>query len=163
MFSFNTASKEGTIKRAVEFSRLLKAGDRVALSGNLGSGKTHFVKGAVKGWGGNYKTVQSPTFNLVKTYEEAKWIIYHFDLYRLKDFDELERTGYSEMISDPRALSFVEWPEMVAETWKDFDYAVKFFHKGGNKRMILVYRRKIGNAKSRHLKKSGSTRKAGAK
>jgi tRNA threonylcarbamoyl adenosine modification protein YjeE len=139
LYTAETASKDATIRQAEKFSLILKAGDIVALSGNLGAGKTHFVKGIVKGAGGSPKKVQSPTFNLVKTYETSKGFVHHFDFYRLKGFDELERTGYRELISDSGALSVVEWPEIVSETWQDFNYAVRLENNGENRRKITVY------------------------
>jgi tRNA threonylcarbamoyladenosine biosynthesis protein TsaE len=156
LYTVETASKDGTIMQAERFSRSLKAGDMVALSGNLGAGKTHFVKGIVKGAGGSPKKVQSPTFNLIRTYETSIGFVHHFDFYRLKGFDELGRTGYRELISESGALCVVEWPEIVRETWPDFNYAVRLENSGENRRKITVYVKNNGIGKT-----AGKSRKGG--
>lgn len=158
IYTVETASKDGTIRQAEKLSLSLKAGDIVALSGNLGAGKTHFVKGIVKGAGGSPEKVLSPTFNLIKTYETSLGFVHHFDFYRLKGFDELERTGYRELISESGALSVVEWPEIVREIWPDFNYAVRLENVGENRRKITVYGKNKGIRKT-----AGKSGKGGEK
>ena len=143
MYGIKSASKQATIRAAKEFSGILRPGDMIALCGGLGSGKTHFVKWLVAGLGGNASDVQSPTFNLIKRYRAADGVIYHFDFYRLKGFEELENTGYREIISDPETIAAVEWPEVARQTWTDFNFAVRLEHSGGNERKLTVYRAKI--------------------
>jgi tRNA threonylcarbamoyladenosine biosynthesis protein TsaE len=143
MYVVKSASKQATIKAAKEFAGVLRPGDRIALCGSLGAGKTHFVKGLVAGRGGNANDVQSPTFNLIKQYSAADGIIYHFDLYRLRGFEELENTGYREIISDPEAIAAVEWPEIAEQIWTDFNFAVRLEHRGGNERRLTMYSLKI--------------------
>lgn len=89
----------------------------IALSGNLGAGKTTFAQGVAKALGVE-ETVTSPTFVIEKVYELTgqKWThLIHIDAYRLKDAHELEVLGWHEMASEPTNLILIEWPEMVAE------------------------------------------------
>jgi tRNA threonylcarbamoyladenosine biosynthesis protein TsaE len=127
---------------ARSFAGRLNPGDVTGLSGGLGAGKTHFVKGAAGFFGFKPEAVVSPTFNLVKEHKKAGKSLYHFDLYRLKNAEELEKTGYWEYISDENAVTFIEWPDRIKETWKDYEWVVELKHKGKNKRQINIYKKK---------------------
>lgn len=89
----------------------------VALSGDLGSGKTAFVKAVAKTLGVT-ETVSSPTFVIMKYYQ-LKTIDYrlliHIDAYRLKNGAELLRLRFDELLDDPQNIIFIEWPEHVAD------------------------------------------------
>jgi len=84
------------------------------LHGNLGAGKTTWVKYMVSHLGGDAYQVDSPTFSLVNTYEVSGSQIHHFDLYRLESLEEIEDIGFMEYI-DSGNLCIVEWPEKIAE------------------------------------------------
>jgi tRNA threonylcarbamoyladenosine biosynthesis protein TsaE len=151
--TFTSNSAKDTIAAAKEFAKKLKPGDVVALSGDLGAGKTHFVKGAAKAFGIVPKEVVSPTFGILKRYISKAKILYHFDFYRLKDLTELEKTGYRECIINEDAFIFIEWPEIIPETWRDFTHVVSIKHKGADSRGIVFYEKKnIGE--NRAVKKS---------
>lgn len=102
-----STSVESTWQLASTLAPLLRAGDVILLSGDLGAGKTHFVQGVAKGLGID-GVVSSPTFNIMVSYEGTALPLYHFDLYRLEDSQELEDVGYFEILEGPGA-SFVEW------------------------------------------------------
>jgi tRNA threonylcarbamoyladenosine biosynthesis protein TsaE len=84
------------------------------LHGNLGAGKTTWVKYLVSHLGGDARQVDSPTFSIVNTYEVNGTQIHHFDLYRLESLEEIEDIGFMEYI-DSGNLCIVEWPEKIAE------------------------------------------------
>ncbi|PCJ63770.1 MAG: tRNA (adenosine(37)-N6)-threonylcarbamoyltransferase complex ATPase subunit type 1 TsaE [Bacteroidetes bacterium] len=84
------------------------------LKGDLGSGKTTFVKEFVQYLGGEGVHVDSPTFSIVNTYDFTGKIIHHFDLYRLESLEEIEDIGFMEYI-DSGNTCFIEWPEKIAE------------------------------------------------
>lgn len=84
------------------------------LHGNLGAGKTTWVKYLVSHLGGDARQVDSPTFSIVNTYEVNGTPIHHFDLYRLESLEEIEDIGFMEYI-DSGNLCIIEWPEKIAE------------------------------------------------
>ena len=108
---FSSRSLEETLSFAKNYSAKLKPGAVLALTGDLGSGKTTFIKGLAAGLGlKDADEVKSPTFALMHVYQ-ARFPIYHFDLYRLDSAKEVEEIGFEEFINDPKAISCVEWAE----------------------------------------------------
>ena len=93
------------------FKSHLKGNEILLLSGELGAGKTEFVKALAALYG--ISNVTSPTFALHRSLQSGKQIIDHFDLYRLENADELESTGFWEILQSP-SLVVVEWPDQVA-------------------------------------------------
>lgn len=106
-----TNSPQETIEFAKSFARGLKPGTVLCLEGQLGSGKTTFIKGLAEGLGLKHpEQVKSPTFVLMHIYK-AKVPLYHFDCYRLDSLEELENIGFVDFVNDPHAISCVEWAE----------------------------------------------------
>jgi tRNA threonylcarbamoyladenosine biosynthesis protein TsaE len=108
----NIYSEEETIELAASFALQLNEGDIIILNGNLGAGKTFFIKNAVKALGGN--NVNSPTFALINEYE-SKFKIYHFDFYRINEIVELYDIGFNDYLNDPEAIIFIEWGDLYPE------------------------------------------------
>jgi tRNA threonylcarbamoyladenosine biosynthesis protein TsaE len=109
--TFLSHSAAETIQYARTLAAKLKPGDVLALTGDLGSGKTTFIKGIAAGLGlADTDQVKSPTFALMHIYP-SKIKLYHFDLYRLEKESELHDIGFEEYVNDPSAISCVEWAE----------------------------------------------------
>ncbi|MCX7880580.1 MAG: tRNA (adenosine(37)-N6)-threonylcarbamoyltransferase complex ATPase subunit type 1 TsaE [Ignavibacteria bacterium] len=126
MERYNSKSEEETKQIAFEFSKRLKIGDLVALVGELGTGKTLFIRGV-----GNYfkinEIVTSPSFTIINLYnglfESKSFNIYHIDLYRIKNINEIIDLGFSEIIASPNSIFFIEWAE------KAFDLITPPYYK----------------------------------
>lgn len=106
-----TRSEEETVAVAREFASTLSAGDVVLLSGNLGAGKTAFVRGLAEGLGIDPDDVSSPTFTIVHEYRGGRLALYHADLYRLERA-ATEDIGLEEMGVKDGVLA-VEWPDRL--------------------------------------------------
>ena len=110
-----TNSPQETINFAKGFAAGLKPGTVLCLEGQLGSGKTTFIKGLAEGLGLKHpEQVKSPTFVLMHVYK-AKTPLYHFDCYRLNSLEELENIGFQDFTSDPHTISCGEWAKKAKE------------------------------------------------
>jgi len=103
---------EATEAFAAWLAPRLKAGDLIALQGELGAGKSAFARAILKALGVP-DDVPSPTFTLVQQYETPSFPVYHFDLYRLKSKEELEEIGWDDAVAT--GLVLAEWPERAEE------------------------------------------------
>lgn len=133
-------SESETIAFAEKLVKVFPKGTIITLRGDLGAGKTHFVKGLALGVGSK-ALVTSPTFTILNVYEEGKLPIYHFDMYRLSSKEEAEELGFNEYF-DPATLdgiSVVEWPERVEGLITTPHIAIEIV-KGENERVIYVGR-----------------------
>ena len=129
-------SEKETIRLGEQLAKSLKPGDIVCLSGDLGSGKTTFVKGLAKGLKVKAAKVNSPTFVLLNIYQ-GKWPMFHFDLYRIDKIQELASMGYDEFFYDD-GVAVVEWAEKLGVLIPKEYIGVKLAHRGDNQRSITV-------------------------
>ena len=108
----------------------LKKGDVVAYFGPMGMGKTAFTHGLAEGMGINESLVSSPTFALVHEYRGNGRVLYHFDMYRITDWDSLYSTGYFDYLDSGENIA-VEWSENIENALPD-EYIRVEFKKGKN-------------------------------
>ncbi|MBQ2696395.1 MAG: tRNA (adenosine(37)-N6)-threonylcarbamoyltransferase complex ATPase subunit type 1 TsaE [Clostridia bacterium] len=108
-----TQSEAETYELAEKLAMQLSPGQVICLRGDLGVGKTVFAKGLCSALGVE-EHVSSPTFTLVNEYDGVKGKIYHFDLYRIEDPDELYEIGFEEFVGG-EGLAIIEWPERAEE------------------------------------------------
>ena len=111
---YRTQSVAETEEVAGGLARTLVGGECIALEGNLGAGKTQFVRGLVKGLGGTGRAVSSPTFVLLNVYEHARLTVYHLDAYRVSGAEDLEAIGFTELL-DQGGVVVVEWASRVRD------------------------------------------------
>ncbi|MFO8098213.1 MAG: tRNA (adenosine(37)-N6)-threonylcarbamoyltransferase complex ATPase subunit type 1 TsaE [Salinibacter sp.] len=107
-----TDSVEETAALGARLAERLGPGAVVALYGDLGTGKTHLVKGIAEGLGLDPATVRSPTFTILHTYDTGERPLHHFDAYRVQTPDEFVELGFSDYVHGP-GLTVIEWADRV--------------------------------------------------
>jgi tRNA threonylcarbamoyladenosine biosynthesis protein TsaE len=112
---FDSNSVADTERIAADLARRFRGGECVALNGDLGAGKTQFVRGLVAALGGEARQVSSPTFVLMHIYDGERLRVYHLDAYRVSGADDFEGIGFSELIDDRDAVVVVEWADKVVD------------------------------------------------
>lgn len=110
---FESEAPEATLSLAEAFSKELCPGDIVCLNGELGVGKTVFTKGLAKGLGVT-EDVVSPTFTILQEYRSGRMPLFHFDVYRIEDPDEMNEIGFEEYFFGD-GVTVVEWSALIAE------------------------------------------------
>lgn len=107
----NTNSVEETMEIGRKIGQHITRGVTVCLTGDLGTGKTHFAKGFAEGLGIT-DTITSPTFTIVNEYHEGRIPFYHFDVYRVNDIDEILQVGFEEYVYG-NGVTLIEWADMI--------------------------------------------------
>ncbi|MBC8522763.1 tRNA (adenosine(37)-N6)-threonylcarbamoyltransferase complex ATPase subunit type 1 TsaE [PVC group bacterium] len=109
-----TKSEEETRLIAANFASSITPPAIIALEGELGAGKTCFVRGLCDGLGGDPRQVNSPTFVIMQEYEISLDLrLVHIDAYRLSSEDDLHEIGWEELLEDSRAIIAIEWPSRI--------------------------------------------------
>ena len=114
---YETHSPEETIKIAYEMALCAKAGDILTLEGDLGVGKTLFASGFAKGLEID-EPISSPTFTIVQEYEDGRLPLYHFDVYRIGDPEEMDEVGFDDYLNGG-GICLIEWADLIEELIPD--------------------------------------------
>ena len=123
---------------AAEIASLLKPGDVLALYGEMGAGKTAFVRGLVKALCPEcLPLVHSPTFAIVNEYEGDTLTVYHYDLYRIADEDDLYSTGYFDRLGG-KGIVVTEWSELIDGAIPADAYRLKIEKAGETERKFVL-------------------------
>jgi tRNA threonylcarbamoyladenosine biosynthesis protein TsaE len=130
-----TGSPEETEALAAELARRLVAGDVVTVSGELGSGKTTFVRGACAALGVRER-VTSPTYTIGHRYHGERGTVSHLDLYRFEGVSQAEWGDLEPYFDD--AIAFVEWPEAGVDVLPPARFAVRLSHAAQARRTVSV-------------------------
>ena len=125
-----------TKKFATDVAQTLKKGDVIALVGDLGTGKTTLSKYIAEALGIT-ETITSPTFTIVQEYHSGRLPLYHFDVYRVDDIEEMYRIGYEEYFYG-EGVCIVEWADIVEEIIPE--YAKVIFIEYGEDERERLYR-----------------------
>lgn len=141
---YRSSSPEETEKIGEKLSESLKQGDLVALVGELGGGKTRFVRGIAKGLGSR-GFVKSPSFTIVNVYEGGRLPLYHIDLYRIGGAAEFESAGLDELIYG-HGISVIEWADKAPEIFHECRIIVSFSYAGEFEREIEIRLKGAGKA-----------------
>lgn len=127
------ADERATLAFAARLLPCLSGAPLVFLQGQLGAGKTTLVRGILRALG-HEGPVKSPTYTLLEPYEVDGRTVYHFDLYRIGDSEELDFIGMDELL-DADAIKLVEWPEQGAGRLPEADVTIRMSLEGEGRRI----------------------------
>lgn len=136
---FDVNSIEETTALGLSLGKMLNSGDIICLTGDLGTGKTHITKGIAQGLCID-EYITSPTFTIVNEYDSGRLKLYHFDVYRISDPDEIYAIGFDDYIFSD-AVSIIEWANYIEEILpKEYIHILieKDLSKGENFRKITI-------------------------
>jgi len=171
---FRSESEAQTRAIAAALARGLRAGDLVALEGELGAGKTCFVRGLAEGLGLDSSQVASPTFVIVHEYERANpgphdasdrrdlAALVHVDAYRLTGADELETIGFADIVQARDSIIAIEWPSRVEAGLPPARITVSLRATGAQERSIRIATSEAMGDRLQGLRPIGGTAAAGA-
>ena len=140
--NYDLKDESETLRLAESMASHLSPGMNLYLKGELGSGKTTFVRGVLRGLGYQDK-VKSPTYTLVEPYSLEKFTIHHFDLYRFKNDTEWDEAGFREYFNNT-SICLVEWPEKVGHILPKPDISIELSHTSYGRHLHLISYTSIG-------------------
>lgn len=132
-----SSSVDETIQAGFEFAKQIEPGQVICLDGDLGAGKTHFVKGVASYFGINPNKVNSPTYTLINEYS-GDLPVYHFDCYRLEHEDEALEIGAEEYFYGD-GVCLIEWPGKIPSLIPEDATWIKISHLKGFQRKIHIH------------------------
>jgi len=157
----STFSEQETLSLAKSFAQRLQRGDVVALWGELGTGKTRFVKGVCEAFGAS-RHVSSPSFVILNRYQGKgrdgnELFVYHLDLYRVKSAEEIFDLGYEEFVYGD-GITLVEWAEQLGDLLPKARYDVRLAYGDADSARKILIERSGDTVSAGNNRKAGSTR-----
>ena len=137
LFPVTTDSTEETQALGVRLAEMLDTGTVVALYGDLGTGKTHLVKGIAEGLSLDPTAVRSPTFTILQIHDDGERPLYHFDAYRVQTPDEFRELGFEEYVHGP-GLTCIEWADRVADLLPPNTLHLRCTHEAPTRRRFTL-------------------------
>lgn len=132
-----TENENATFETATELAKKLKGGEIITLDGELGAGKTVFVKGLAYGLGIDPELVTSPTFALMNDYE-GRLELYHIDAYRLASGAEAYEAGLTEFFGERNSVCCIEWADNIKDALSGKIISIKIDYKENGSREITI-------------------------
>src|SRR5947209_564968 len=126
---------EQTRRLGAHLGAVARRGDVILLEGEFGSGKTTFTQGIARGLGLDAHYVNSPTFMLINEYRGGRQRLYHIDLYRLEDEEQVATLGLDDYF-DGSGITVIEWPDQAAPWLPSERLTIKFGHLNETKRTL---------------------------
>jgi tRNA threonylcarbamoyladenosine biosynthesis protein TsaE len=139
MQQFETRSEEETLALGRRLGEEASPGDVIALTGEIGVGKTVLTRGFARGLGIE-EGISSPTFTILLIHEEGRIPLYHFDVYRIEEPEEMEEVGFDEYM-DGDGVCLIEWAEKIADLLPDNTRVIRIekdLSKGLDYRRITI-------------------------
>lgn len=135
MAVFTVTSEHETTALAARLAASSKAGDVFLLEGPLGAGKSVFARAFIRSLCGEETDVPSPTFTLVQTYDAPGAVLWHFDLYRLENAEEIYEIGWEDALS---GIILLEWPQRLGDYAPRHARRITIETLGGESRRITI-------------------------
>jgi tRNA threonylcarbamoyladenosine biosynthesis protein TsaE len=132
-----TESAADTQTLGTILAKRLDPGAVLALYGDLGTGKTHLVKGVAEGLGISPSAVRSPTFTILHTYEEGRCPLHHFDAYRVQSPDEFVELGFEEYVYG-NGITCIEWADRIESLLPPHTLHLTLTHVAAHRRRIAL-------------------------